>query len=244
MLRNNDREIDPAMRDRITSALTQLDGDDRTFLDPPDGLWDRIVSSVAAGAAGDAMHSTSVVSYSIDAADVVISVDDGWDAFASENDATDLTGMVSAAPIWDSFNSDEVRDLWRMLVEQVRARQTAAHVPIRCDAPHVRRWFDITVTPESAGVVNFRSVLVFEEPRSDVALLDAGTERNTQAEAVPVCSWCARGQSGSKWLDIEDLVRESRLLESEMPSVSHGICPTCRDLMTAELAVVQGSPTA
>ena len=96
----------------------------------------------------------------------------------------------------------------------------------------------MTITPEPGGRVHFRSVLAFEETRSPMALLDAHSERDRDAEPVPLCSWCGRGQRGSDWLDIEELVQAARLLERvSMPPISYGICGSCREEMSAELLV-------
>ena len=64
---------------------------------------------------------------------------------------------------------------------------------------------------------------------------EAGIERDGDRPAVPVCSWCGEGHDGSHWRRIEDVVRDLRLLEDLLPSIDYGICPTCRDLMSAEL---------
>ncbi len=96
----------------------------------------------------------------------------------------------------------------------------------------------MTIAPEPDGSVHFRSVLVFEESRPPVALLDLHSERDADAQPVPLCSWCGRGQHGARWLDIEELVQVGRLLEpASMPPISYGICAACRDEMAAELLV-------
>ncbi|MDX2381868.1 MAG: hypothetical protein QNM02_19180, partial [Acidimicrobiia bacterium] len=140
--------------------------------------------------------------------------------------------------LWSYIDREEIRELWQLLVERVRTLQVRARVPFRCDAAHARRWFEMTITPEPGGRVHFRSVLAFEETRSPMALLDAHSERDRDAEPVPLCSWCGRGQRGSDWLDIEELVQSARLLERvSMPPISYGICGSCREEMSAELLV-------
>ena len=64
----------------------------------------------------------------------------------------------------------------------------------------------MTITPESDGRVHFRCVLVFEETRPSVSLLDTHSERDVSAQPVALCSWCGRAQHGSRWLEIEELV--------------------------------------
>ncbi len=234
-----------AATDPIHSSLSQLEESDFERFDPPADVWERIEASIA----GDPVTSpkeppsrmipaSTIVEYWIDANDNVADVGQSWADFARDNDAPELVVPASDRALWTYFESDEIRDLWRLLVERVRALQTGVEVPLRCDAPDARRWFDMTITPERNGGVHFRCVLVFEETRPTVSLLDIQSERDNGVRPVPLCSWCARGQHGPRWLEVEALVRVTRLLErAVMPPISHGICTSCRDQMSAELLV-------
>ena len=233
----DDAGIDEPELDRLAVIMSRIDDTDSERVDPPDELWGRIAASIASEPDSTPAGSGTVVEYSINADDMVITVDEDWAAFAKENNAPELAEMVPTQPLWSYFDSNEVRDLWRLLIERVRANQARAQVPLRCDAPDMRRWFEMTITPEPNNVVRFRSVLVFEEPRPAVALLDEHVARDRDAPVVPVCSWCGEGHDGSQWRQIEELVRDLRLLEDLMPTVSYGICPKCRDLMSADLLV-------
>ena len=116
-----------------------------------------------------------------------------------------------------------------MIIERVRNSGDAMQVPLRCGAPHARRWFEMTVSPEADGHVHFHSVLVFEELREPVAFLDAFVERNSTDDEIALCTWCAQAEYG-EWCEVEDVVRRARLLErSVMPPVVHGVCSACRD---------------
>ncbi len=235
-----DREhssVEPDPLSRLDELLRGIDAADFELVEPPQGLWDRIAASVAPSADETREASPSVVEYSIDADDVVITRDQGWAAFARQNDAPELVAMDSSRTIWSYFGSDEIRDIWRLLIERVREAGQEARIPFRCDAPDMRRWYEMTLTPEDHRVVRFRSVLVFEEARDTIPLLAPDTDRDVDAAPIPVCSWCGQGNDGTRWIDIEDLARDRRLLESQVPSISYGICPTCRDLMSADLLV-------
>lgn len=234
-----DNGID-ADTDRISRVLTRLEPADFERFDPPLDLWDRIEASISSPkqAPRRDMASGTVIEYRIDANDVVTEVGQNWADFARDNDAPELALPAGDRTLWTYFGRDEIRELWQILVERVRTSQTAAQIPFRCDAADTRRWFEMTVTPEPDAAVHFRSVLVFEESRPPVALLDPHSARDEAAEAVALCSWCGRGQHGSLWLDIEELVRAARLLERvSMPPISYGICAACRDEMSADLLV-------
>jgi hypothetical protein len=185
-----------------------------------------------------AVHDAAI-EYFIDADDVVIAVDDGWAEFARDNDAPELAEPSSNRQLWTYIDDDEVTELWRLLVAQVRARQAEARVSFRCDAPAMRRWFEMTVTPCDNGIVRFRSLNTFEQPRPAIPLLDLPAERDPLTPPIPLCSWCGQVHDGTRWMDLEDLVREHRVLErTRIPTVSHGSCPRCRDRMAVALSAV------
>ena len=231
----DDAAIDPARSDRVAAIMSQVDSTDFEPIDPPDGLWARIAASIAAEPDSAPTGSGTVVEYSIDSDDIVIAINEDWSTFARQNDAPELAEMAADRTLWSYFDSDEVRDLWRLLIERVRAAQVQAHVPLRCDAPDMRRWFEMTITPEPDNVVHFRSALVFDEHRPAVAFLNEHVARDRATPTVPVCGWCGDGYDGSRWRQIEELVRDLRLLEDLMPAIKYGICPTCCDLMSANL---------
>lgn len=244
-------DIDPTVVGRIGRILSEIDASDFVRVDPPADLWDNIVASIATDEAErhtapkeppsrDGTSGTTV-EYWIDGDDVLTEVGQGWPEFARDNGAPGLADSALDRTLWTYFDRDEVRELWQLLVDRVRATRKQVRVPLRCDAAHTRRWFEMTVTPESNARVHFRCVLVFAESREPVALLDLRSQRNLDAEPTLVCSWCGRGKSGSTWLDIEDLVHVDRLLEqTSMPPISYGICDSCRHDMSAELLLSGG----
>ncbi|MDW3218256.1 MAG: hypothetical protein R8F63_06555 [Acidimicrobiales bacterium] len=241
----DDASAEPAVTARIEAILAELEDADFERLDPPPVVWEGIEAAIGSGAERSPkippsrdLSSRTVVEYSIDADDVVIDVGATWTQFAEDNDAPELGVLSPDRTLWSYFEGDDVTELWRLLVARVRTLQQPAQVPLRCDAPHARRWFDMAVTPAPDGAVRFRCDMVFEEARPAVSLLDTHAERDSEMAAVALCSWCARAQDGVRWLDIETLVRELRLLErTAVPSIAHGICASCREEMAAELLV-------
>lgn len=239
---DDDLGIEAADIDRIRRIMTELDQSDFELLDPPAGIWEGIEATISSELArrppSRITPSSMVVEYRIDAGDVVVAVGGGWAEFARDNDASELVVPAPDRTLWSYFDRAEIRELWQLLVERVRTVQQAARIPFRCDAPHARRWFEMTVAPEADGGVRFRSVLAFEESRQPVALLEFGAQRDESARPVPLCSWCGRGQHGDRWLDVEELLRSGRLLErASLPPISYGICGACRDEMSADLLV-------
>lgn len=238
-------DLDDPTFEHLRSLLMELDDADRRRVDPPADLWGRIDAAVAAGSPKDAPArlpgAGTVVEYWIDADDVVRDVGRQWGDFARANGAPELARPSTDRTLWSYIDHVEVRELWQLLVQRVRATQRAAQVPLRCDGPEHRRWYEMTLTADPAGRVHVESTLVFEEQRDSVALLDPATPRDSTAEPVELCSWCGHGSHDGRWVDIEELVRAGRLLESSaLPPLSYGICGSCCDDMSAELLV----PTA
>lgn len=238
--------------ERLRRLLAQLDDSDFEWLDPPADLWDRIVDAIDAGPpvgstrpdlAVDGPPAISggaaVIEYTIDCDDVLIAVDQAWASFARENQAPELVTPSSGRTLWSYLDDDDLRGLWRHLVSDVRARRTEVAIPFRCDAPEVRRWFEMNVAAADDGSVRFRSVLHHEEARPTVPLLDRDADRDLDADPVRLCSWCGQGSDGAHWHSVERLTRDLRLLErAQLPPISYGICPTCREVMAAVIAAL------
>ena len=128
---------DPGLQ-RLLSVMSSVDAEDFERLEPPDDLG----TGFGIGSSTRPRMSGMVVEYWIDADDVVFAAGDGWVEFARDNDAPELVDLASGRTLWSHFNSDEVRDVWRAVVARVRALHAEATVPLRCDGPDTRRWFE------------------------------------------------------------------------------------------------------
>ena len=168
------------------------------------------------------------VSYSIDREDRLQSVDDGWLAFACANGAPELTpAAVLGRPINDFIADPGTRHICGLLYERAR-RGATLRLSFRCDAPEVRRNMILQFSPAGLGGVRFDTFLLDEQPRPLIALLDATAPRGI--DLVVMCSWCKRIRHQGRWLDLEEGVRELRLL-SHAPEISHGVCPSCTEAL-------------
>lgn len=177
-----------------------------------------------------------MIEYAIDANDRLEVAEGGWADFAVANGAPELAQPDRTRTLWHHIADDEVRDLWQRLVRRVRNTGRPLAVPLRCDSPATRRWLEMTVSPGPDRSVRFRSVVVFEEPRPAIAALDRTAERDPDLPPIPWCSWCGRSHDGTAWVDIEQIARARRLLDGDpVPAIEQGICPTCAELMSAEL---------
>ncbi|MBK8979090.1 MAG: hypothetical protein IPM29_24615 [Planctomycetes bacterium] len=172
------------------------------------------------------------IEYVIDTDDRIVAAAGGWSEFAAENDAPELSpARVLGTPLLDWFAGDDLRQLWRELLAVCRRTNTARTFPYRCDAPDFRRALRMTLTPRPDGSLHFRSVLDHQQQRPRLELLRRDIPRREQF--VLLCSWCKcmKMPSGA-WADLEIAVtREGLLNGADMPQLSHGICPSCRDLL-------------
>lgn len=235
--------VDDRPQPRLTDAIGRISAADRELVDPPADLWDRIAAAVAAEAAEPpAIGAGAVVEYRVDAADRMAGVGEGWADFAEHNEAPELASGARGRLLWDVMGP-ELADLWRPVVERVRAEQVELTVPFRCDGPDARRWYDMTVSPGPGGEVRFRSVLAMEMSRPDLPALRRPAELGVPPACaahdpgvVELCCWCAEARDGARWVTVEELLSSRRLLEEPLPpTVAHGICERC-SLTMAELA--------
>jgi len=174
------------------------------------------------------------VIYRVDPQGRLTFVNDGWDAFAVENDAPELLGAAALGrPMADFIAGPETRHIYERIL--ARARE-GIHMtlPFRCDSPTERRHMSLTVAELGQDEVEFRSRLVAVEPRDSVAVLEPDRPRSEQL--LTLCSWCNRGRVGDRWAEIEEVVAELRLFEAEVPRLTHGMCPQCVAEVGADLA--------
>lgn len=235
-------EVEPELA-RVVAVLRGMADESIEMLPAPEGLWSRIEDAVradeSAGSAAPAGAGT-VVEYAIDRDDVVVAVGADWAEFARENEAHELACAPTGRTVWDAIGDESLRDLWRSAVAKVRSSATPMTLPFRCDGPNARRWFEMTLTPLDDGAVGFRSELVFEMARPELAVLLRHVERDEAAGVVEICTWCASGNDGGVWRPVEELLAHQRLLEADPPpDVAHGICPACVDEMSTQLLVAE-----
>ena len=126
-----------------------------------------------------------------------------------------------------------MKKLQRMLLRRVRDRAAEVELPFRCDGPSARREMDIQIASTSGGrLILFRATLRAEEARGYQSLIDPAAERG--GDLVEMCGWCDRFRVDSEWVEIEQAAARLELFRrSAPPSISHGICSNCSDMLLA-----------
>lgn len=177
--------------------------------------------------------STETLSYAIDENDHLIRVDEGYYRFAEEN-GWEGAGSSLGRSLWDYVSGHDLRKLQRLLIRRVRDEIGDVELPFRCDGPGVRREMKIRIVARPGGrVVLFSARLRSEQQRElPQPLLDLEAPRG--AETIEMCGWCDRFEVDGEWVEVEEAARRLRLFERpELPSLSHGICPDCSQMLLA-----------
>lgn len=176
------------------------------------------------------------ISYEIDLADRITAVSESWAAFARENHGEHLEapGVVGSS-LWSAIGDPTTREIYRTLVSRVREGRGSARFSFRCDSPAKRRELEMRIVARDGGAVRFTTMLLREQARADIALLDPVAPRTESV--VVVCGWCAQVRvAEGHWLEVEAALRELRLFErTALPQLSHGICPPCAEAFTRAL---------
>jgi hypothetical protein len=172
--------------------------------------------------------------YRVNAEDNIVSVDANWTRFAVENGlALPIAEKMAGNSLWDYLSDLTTRHLYRIFMHRVRQSGHDIMVPFRCDAPDRRRFMRMTIARLPDSGVEFRSVLLHEEPRAIVPLLDPGVPR--RADFLEMCSWCKKIRAPD-WMEVEEAVERLKLFEATpLPWVSHGCCPDCEHRLEQEL---------
>jgi hypothetical protein len=82
-------------------------------------------------------------------------------------------------------------------------------------------------------VVLFSAQLRSEEEREEPQpILDPEAPRGT--DMLTMCGWCDRFEVGDEWVEVEEAAKRLGLfVRSELPAISHGICPSCSEMLLA-----------
>lgn len=170
-------------------------------------------------------NDASVLLYSVDEADRLVSVGGAFAAFADANGAPDLAVRCLGRSLYAFLSDPEVVAFNQDLMRRIRASGAVRDLPFRCDAPGVRRHMLLSATARADGGVDFETRLVRAEVRPPPAR--TVPEASGPRRLVRRCAWCNRIDAGG-WVELEEAAVRLRLLEDvEGLRFTHGICPDC-----------------
>lgn len=163
--------------------------------------------------------------YRINQTDQIYFVNDDWLDFGKKNGLAYSVEKVIGSSLWRHISDMTTRQLYFDIIGKIRRSGRRAKVPFRCDGPAVRRFMELEISALTPSDVEFKGVLIREEPREKVDLLDSSLARS--AEILLMCVWCKKVKI-SEWVEVESAAQELRLFEkSKLPLISHVTCPGC-----------------
>jgi hypothetical protein len=176
----------------------------------------------------DNWELTASVEYRINAQDQLVDPSEDWTRFALENAAPHLVAnQVLGRSLWEFISDTATQMLYKALLTKVRSGEARGSVELRCDAPHLRRYIRLAMSPLSNGRVQFIGTVLKVEQRKSIRLLDPLVGRS--GELLTMCSWCKSVLlPDGRFVEVEEAVETLGLFQREvLPAVNHGICPTC-----------------
>ncbi len=175
--------------------------------------------------------------YEVDERDVIVRVSDNWQAFVDANGGGTSTAAaaVIGTPIWNYISGMEVRHLYQAVLKAVRERQKTVRLQFRCDAPDLRRYLVLTLTPLAARQIEIESRILRTERRASIDLLRHDVPRADTF--ITMCSMCKKVKvAPDEWIEVEQAINRLRLFEQAVPpKITHGFCPACFQALMTEL---------
>jgi len=165
----------------------------------------------------------------LDARDRIASVNSAWvDATGCDSLRDRCLDSAIDRPLWEFIQGAQVRQLWEILFERVRAVGAPIFIPMRADTPSQRRVWDIEVHPLPERGLQLVAHCVWTESRPALALLDPAFPRSDQS--LPYCAWCNRIQIRiGVWEEVEDAQLTLHLDASEsLPFLRRMACNSCK----------------
>lgn len=164
----------------------------------------------------------------------VIDAEDRIESFAADRTsaATEASVDWCGRSIWSVVSGDVTEQIYRRLLQRVRAERSPVSFQYRCDLAHQRRWFELSLHSADGKRVEFRSRLLNVTARPPVSWLEQVTG---YGPAVVLCSWCGHVLHDGEWLEIE----RAAPMVPDSARVEHGICPDCAVKFLAESAAGQ-----
>lgn len=158
----------------------------------------------------------------LSAVDALLFASDEWRECARAHAGVE---EVVGRPFSEFVADPDTVPLYDLVFRRVRASGQPMNVPFRCETPEERRHMEMEVRSLGDGVLecHTRTVLV-ERPAA------SASSRAPAAHFLTLCGWCRRVRlPEGTWADLETAAQRLSLFLGEVPKVTHGICPHCRE---------------
>jgi hypothetical protein len=176
-----------------------------------------------------------IITYTINADDVIVETGAGWDYFADANGAPELLHHdVIGRPLFSYFVDEQPILFWKKLLSQVRQRQQDLTLTFRCDSPEAKRLLSMHIR-----LGNDNHLHITTCPLKTVPLNVAARPiyARTQVETpITRCSQCNRVHWKDVWCEVFDAVQAGMVIdELGRFSVVYAICDDCRTAPSGRL---------
>lgn len=175
-----------------------------------------------------------ICTYTVNADDAIVRVGNDWSDFARENEAPHLDGKsVLFRSLYDFIIDARTRNLYRIILKNVRESNRPVELPFRCDSPDKRRFMKLLIQPQPERTISFHSELIREEVREPLKWLknDGRGAYGVYGRAQPVmmCSMCKQIKiSRDEWSPPETAISSMEIFSTDAPhKVLHSVCPAC-----------------
>lgn len=185
--------------------------------------------------------------YHTDQDNIITSVNRAFVVFARDNWRSDFDpAHLLGKPLFSQISDITCRHIYLILLERIKKNRRAFTVAFRCDSPAMRRYMEMTITPDRGGVIEWSSKILKEQLRDPLAVLDATQERSKNF--LFMCSWCKKCKisewitlksptlSIDEWIEPEDMMTIlSGSGSPRFPEISHTVCPDCHQVLLEEI---------
>jgi hypothetical protein len=179
---------------------------------------------------GRAIVKFAQVFYVLDRDHRVLWVGGDWDDFARANHGGQAgSARVLGTPLDRHIAGEATMTVLRDILGAVQETGRTFRIPVRCDAPDLRRDLRMTVTPMSGGRVLLAHDLLDAQGFDRIG---PGWAHDPGAMACK-CSFCCALRTEGRWLDPLAEGLSHPLL------VDYDVCPECRRAVTLEIARIR-----
>lgn len=176
------------------------------------------------------------IQYSIDRADRIRFINEGWLHFACQNAGGHLNrASIIGKSLWDFIEGENLSQTYGLIFKAVRTKHQVAIFQFRCDSSVCRRYFQLTVSPLQEDELMLSTHAIREISRDPVLLLDPDVRKGDHV--LTTCSWCIKAcLPNDEWVELEEAVNRLDLFGSGVvPRMKHGLCLDCQVKIEKEL---------
>lgn len=173
----------------------------------------------------NASGKTLIVTYRVDAKDRIEAVGGGWDRFAEENGAEELSqGAVLGLQLRSFLSGDVTRMYVDSMLSKARRTGQAFSLNYRCDSPERKRIFEMTLEACEGSVLSTHRLLC--ESALTLPLFSNGDSLpSDDAPVLRRCSICNRlSTRDGEYIEPEDWPAD----EQRHLKVIHNVCKPCQ----------------